>query len=246
MAHPFEVRKEIEVDATPEEIWEAIATGPGIDSWFMGTNEVEPREGGTVRTKLPAWTMEATVRVWDPPRRLRTETGESEDGRSMAFEYLIEGRGGGSTVIRFVHSGFLAGDDWETEYEALKRGDPMYILKLAEYLTYFRGRIGKPVSAYGPQVDAERAWTVFKGALGLAGEVAEGDRVLATPEGLPPIQGVVDYVSPETLGVRASDGLYRFIHGFNGTVVLGHHIFSDVDQQATERAWQTWVDRAFA
>ena len=31
MAHPFEVRKDIEVDATPEQVWEAIATGPGID-----------------------------------------------------------------------------------------------------------------------------------------------------------------------------------------------------------------------
>jgi uncharacterized protein YndB with AHSA1/START domain len=45
MAHPFEIRNEIEVDATPEEVWEAIATGPGVDSWFMGRNEVEPRQG---------------------------------------------------------------------------------------------------------------------------------------------------------------------------------------------------------
>ena len=53
MAHPFEVRKELELDATPEEVWDAIATGPGIDSWFMGTNEVEPRVGGRVRMTMP-------------------------------------------------------------------------------------------------------------------------------------------------------------------------------------------------
>ena len=46
MTHPFEVSQEIELDATPEQVWEAIATGPGIDSWFMGRNEIEPREGG--------------------------------------------------------------------------------------------------------------------------------------------------------------------------------------------------------
>jgi uncharacterized protein YndB with AHSA1/START domain len=246
MAHPFEVSKEIEVDATPEEVWDAIATGPGIDSWFMGTNEVEPGEGGTVRMTLPAWTLEATVTAWNPPKRLRTETDKEEDGRFMAFEYLIEGRGGGSTVIRFVHSGFLAGDDWETEYEALKSGDPMYIRKLAEYLTYFRGRRAVPVSAYGPQVDRDQAWSVFTRELGLAKDVAEGDQVKAAPEGLAPIEGVVDHVSPETLGLRTSDGLYRFIHGFGGTVVLGHHIFADVDQQETEQAWQSWVDRSFA
>ena len=37
------------VHATPEEVWQAIATGPGIDSWFMGRNEVEPGEGGRPR-----------------------------------------------------------------------------------------------------------------------------------------------------------------------------------------------------
>jgi uncharacterized protein YndB with AHSA1/START domain len=246
MARPFEVRKEIELDASPEEVWEAIATGPGIDAWFMGTNEVEPREGGSARMTLPGWTSESTVTVWDPPKRFVTETPHGEDGRFMAFEYIIEGREGGSTVLRFVHSGFLPDDEWETEYEALKTGDPAYLQKLAEYLKYFRGRRAIPVSAYGPQVNAERAWSVFRGALGLTGDVAEGDPVSATIEGLPPIDGVVDYVSPDFLGVRSDDGMYRFIHGLGGTVVLGHHIFADLDQKETEQAWQSWLDRAFA
>jgi uncharacterized protein YndB with AHSA1/START domain len=247
MAQPFEVRKEIETEATPEEVWEAISTGPGLDSWFMGRNEVEPGEGGKLRMTLPAWTLESTVTVWDPPKRLVTDTGEGEDGRLMVFEYLIEGREGGSTILRFVHSGFLPGDDWETEYEALKRGDPMYIQKLAEYLKYFRGRTATPIDVYGAQVpDREQAWARIRSGLGLSGAVADGDKVRLTPDGLPEMDGVVDYLSPETLGVRTSDGLYRFIHGLEGTVVLGHHIFADVDQQATERAWQTWLERTLA
>ena len=52
MAHPFELSHEIEVDASPEEVWEAIATGPGVDSWFMGRNEIEPRVGGATRMDL--------------------------------------------------------------------------------------------------------------------------------------------------------------------------------------------------
>jgi uncharacterized protein YndB with AHSA1/START domain len=248
MAYPFEVSKDIEVDATPEEVWDAIASGPGLDSWFMGRNEVEPREGGTVRMTLPAWTLESTVTVWDPPNRFVTQTSEGEDGRLMTFEYVIEGRGGGRTVLRFVHSGFLAGDDWETEYDALKSGDPMYIHKLAQYLTYFRGRTATPVDVYGPQVaDRDHAWEVLRDGLGLAGAVAEGDRVRLTPDGLPAIEGVVDYESPDTLGVRSSDGLYRFVYGLGGTVVVGHHIFAnDVDQQKTERAWQSWLTGLFA
>jgi uncharacterized protein YndB with AHSA1/START domain len=248
MAHPFEVRKEIEVDASPEEVWEAIATGPGLDSWFMGRNEVEPRKGGKVRMILSAWTLESTVTVWDPPNRLVTETSEGEDGRLMTFEYVIEGRGEGRTVLRFVHSGFLAGDDWETEYDALKSGDPMYVHKLAQYLTYFRGRSATPIDVYGPQVpDRDHAWEVLRRGLGLTRAVTEGDKVRLTPEGLPPIEGTVDYASPETLGVRTTDGLYRFIHGLEGTVVAGHHIFSDdVDQRETEQAWQSWLTGLFA
>ena len=53
MAHPFELTHEIEVDASPEEVWEAIATGPGVDAWFMGRNEIEPRDGGATRMVLP-------------------------------------------------------------------------------------------------------------------------------------------------------------------------------------------------
>ncbi len=89
MAHPFEIKDEIEVEATPEEVWEAIATGPGTDSWFMGKNEVVPREGGTARMALPGFAFESTVTAWDPPKRFATRSPEGEDGSVHAFEYLI-------------------------------------------------------------------------------------------------------------------------------------------------------------
>ena len=31
------VQVEVEVPGTPEEVWQAIATGPGISSWFVPT-----------------------------------------------------------------------------------------------------------------------------------------------------------------------------------------------------------------
>ena len=66
-----------------------------------------------------------------------------------------------------------------------------------------------------------------------------------TPEGLAPIEGVVDHVSPVALGIRTDDGLYRFIRGFDGSVAVGHHLFSDVDPEEAERAWQAWLSRVF-
>jgi uncharacterized protein YndB with AHSA1/START domain len=246
MGHEFETDNEITVDATPEQVWEAIATGPGVDSWFMGRNDIEPREGGIVRTAMGEFTMESTVTAWDPPHRLEYRSREGEDGAFMAFEFLIEGRGGGSTVVRLVHSGFLGGDDWESEYDALRKGDPLYLRSLGQYLTYFPGRIATPITAFGPQqADQDQVWEGLKRGLGLTGSVAEGDRARFTIEGSAPVQGVVDTVLyPSFLGVRTSDGLYRFVGG-NGEVAVGHHVFADVDAQETEQAWQTWLTQLF-
>ena len=114
-------------------------------------------------------------------------------GAVHAFEYLVEGRDKGSTVVRWVHSGFL-GDNWEKEYEGLSEGDPMYFDKLRVYLTYFRGRKAIPVNVFGGAVvpDREEAWATFHRGLGLAGPPQLGDRVGLTPEGLPQLDGEVD------------------------------------------------------
>ena len=52
------VQGEVEVPGTPEEVWKAIATGPGISSWFVPT-EFEERDvafgGDTGRHRLLPW-----------------------------------------------------------------------------------------------------------------------------------------------------------------------------------------------
>lgn len=250
MGKPFELQHRIEVDATPEEVWEAIATGPGVDSWFMGRNEIEPREGGTVRMKVGGgrWD-EATVTAWEPPTRFASRTPEGPDGAFHAFEYIVEGRDKGSTVVRWVHSGFL-GENWEKEYEGLSEGDPMYFDKLRVYLTYFRGRTATPVGVFGPAVpDRDQAWQTYYRGLGLPGPVAQNDEVHLTPAGLPELHGVVDWVSRDFLGVRTEDGIYRFMHisVFGGPTGVGHHIFAkDLDQGDTERAWREWLNGLFS
>jgi uncharacterized protein YndB with AHSA1/START domain len=249
MAHPFELSHEIEVDASPEDVWDAIATGPGVDAWFMGRNEIEPRVGGATRMAFRGSAEEATVTAWEPPTRFASRTKEGEDGSLHVFEYLVEGRDRGSTVVRWVHSGFL-GENWEKEYEGLSEGDPMYFDKLRVYLTYFRGRTATPVNVFGGTVvpDRDEAWKRFHEALGLAGPVALGDPVHLTPEGLAELDGVVDWLSRDFLGVRTNDGIYRFMHisVFGGPTGVGHHIFVDgLDQAETEASWEDWLTKVF-
>ena len=248
MAHEFQINKEITVDASPEQVWDAIATGPGIDSWFMGRNEVEPRLGGTVSQELFGETGESTITAWEPLKHLAYRSPEAEDGTFMAFELLIEGRQGSSTVVRFVHSGAL-GDDWEAEYDALQEGDGMYLLKLAQYVEHFQGRTSRHnVFAVGPQsADYPGVWAAFAGALGVSGSVSEGDSVRVAVDGLPPADGVVGFVlEPKFLGVRTDDSLYMFIHGFQDGVVVEQHIFGDIDGAAADQAWQSWLEATIA
>jgi uncharacterized protein YndB with AHSA1/START domain len=246
MTHEFELSAEITLNATPEQVWEAITTGPGVDAWFMGRNQVEPREGGSVRTDLGGYVEEATVTAWEPPRRFATRGAEAPDGTFMAFEWLIEGRGQGGTVLRMVQSGVL-GDDWEAEYDALRKGTPMYLRTLAQYLTHFAGRRATPISAFGPQqADEDHVWEALKRGLGLTGTVSEGDQVRFTLDRSTPVQGVVDSVLyPSFLGVRTGDALYRFV-GRGGAVAVGHHLFFDLDPKEAEQAWQAWLTRLFA
>ena len=245
MTHPFEVRAEATVRATPDQVWEAIASSTGMDGWFMGENEVEPRLGGAVRTRLPGFTMSSSITTFEPPQRFVTASPEGDDGRLDVFSFEIEGRGGGTTLIRLVHSGFLPGDDWEGEYDALQNGDPAYLAKLAEYVEHFRGRQATPITLWGPGVSKERARSAYAAAMGVGPDPKVGDPVRFRAEGLPELDGEVDYVSRDFLGFRTADGMYRFIHGL-GTVAIGHHLFSAVDRPATEAAWQAWLDRTFA
>ncbi|MFC6018459.1 SRPBCC domain-containing protein [Plantactinospora solaniradicis] len=248
MGHKFEMRKDIELDATPEQVWEAIATGPGVDSWFMGRTEVTPGEGSRGSFTIAGTTEEMTVTGWEPAKRFAYRSDPGPDDAFMAMEWLIEGRDQGSTVLRLVQSGVL-GDNWETEYEAMQVGWNMYLSTLAAYLTHFPGRSGAPVAAYRPGAgEPDRVWTAVASAFGITGPVTEGAPARLHIDGLPPIDGVVDLAClPTYLGVRTSDALYRFIH--SGTdrgnvLVLGHHLFADdQDPARAEQAWQEWVTR---
>lgn len=249
MAHEFEVREEMEFDATPEEVWQAISTGPGVDSWFMGRNQIEPREGGRVTMRLGGWDAVSTITAWEPGRRFKHQSEEGPDGQMMAFEYLIEGRDGGGTVLRLVHSGFL-GDDWEAEYDALSVGDRVYLRKLGVYLARFGGRTASYASfSHGPKVlDKSRMWSTLGTALGLDRAPADGDRVRLTVEGTDPAEGVVEFVAHDAfVCVTSADAMYMFVHGFDGTTVVEYHGFgSESEGKTAHAAWEAWLARSFA
>ncbi|WP_188193600.1 SRPBCC family protein [Nonomuraea sp. SYSU D8015] len=237
MGREFELPQEAVVEATPEEVWEAISTGPGIDSWFMGRTEVAD---GVVRTAFGGFNLaDSVVTSAEPPHRFAHGSDKADDGRFVAYEFLVEGRERGTALVRLVTSGFLPGDDWQDEFEAMSRGMEMYFATLVEYLGHFAGRVATPVTEFGPPVrDWALAWEILDAELG--GRAEAGDRVRFGPA---PVDGVVYHRNSQTVGVRTEDALYRFLQGFGGSMIAAHLVFSGEGRGAE---WRDWLERLYA
>ena len=187
-----------------------------------------------------------------PPSR----PGRAPDGRFIAYEFLIEGRAGASTVLRTVTSGFLPGDDWADEFEAMTLGGELYFRTLVEYLTHFAGRFAAPVTAFGPPGTSwSRDRSLLCRALGLAEPPQRGDPVRFTgatgateaTEATGPADGVVYFANAHAIGVRTPDGLYRFMRGFAKPVLAAHHLFgADADPDRARQVWEAWLSRTLA
>jgi hypothetical protein len=153
-----------------------------------------------------------------------------------------------------VHSGILA-DAWEDQYDAIGAHTDFYLHTLAEYLEHFNGRpvtyVGQPSAGIeGPEAaGATDAMDRLRAALGLSAGAGVGDRVDASLGEAGTLDGVVDYATPEFLGVRTAEGLYRFFgrNHFGGVVGMSAHLFVDgVDAASREAELKAWLDGVFA
>jgi hypothetical protein len=244
MSRQFEIRREVELPATPEQVWEAITTPAGNAAWLF-PNLIPSGEGATT----PDGTK---VTAWDPPRHFAMRT--DGDGWFNALEDVIEARDGGTAFLRYVHSGIFV-DDWDNQYDAADQHTDFYLHTLGQYLRHFSGRTatyvgGGPDGILAPPASAEAgAFEVLRRKLGLPDGVAEGDAVQLDPQGLDRLDGVVDYVRPNFLGIRTADGLYRFFGRNAWALPIGvslHLFIDDVDQEQLGQAWSAWLEGAFA
>ena len=108
--------------------------------------------------------------------------------------------------MRVVHSGML-GDDWENEYDALRRGWPFHLNTLREYLAHFAGRTAVPVFGMTPAADRspEDVQALLADALSLTSPIATGARATAVRR--PPLpDGEVVWADNERFGVAPPTG----------------------------------------
>ena len=191
------VQVEVELPGTPEQIWQAIATGQGITSWFAPT-KVEERNGGKIVTQMaPGMESAATITAWEPPLRLAVEDpGWAPSMPPVATEWTIETRPGGTCLVRVVHSLFASTDDWDNQLAGTETGWPGFFRILRLYLAHFPGQLCSSISVMGtPSGPVAEGWQELTGALGLTGALVGQKR--SAPAAAPPFSGTVECVTEE-------------------------------------------------
>jgi uncharacterized protein YndB with AHSA1/START domain len=247
------VEQQVEVPGTPEEVWNAIATGPGISSWFVPT-EGEAKLGGTMTSHFaPGASMDSVARItqWEPPHRF--VAGTDEEPGSVATEWTVEARAGGTCVVRVVHRWFATTDDWDTQYEQTEFGWIVFFNILRLRLKHFAGQKCTAFQLMGvTDTDKAAAWVELISPLGLQ-RATEGARVRSSP-GAPTFGGVVESAQPaEYPGflVRLDEPAPGLAHVFAlpmGKTLFPVRLFFYGSSAASvapreEKAWQAWMKK---
>lgn len=142
------VRVEVEVPGTPEQVWQAIATGPGISAWFVPAR-VDGRKGGELTCDFGGGaTSTAKITAYEPPVRFAAESpGWAPGMPPLATEWTVEARRGGTCVVRVVHSLFASTGDWDDQLESTESGWGSFFRVLRRYLQHFAGQPSALVQA---------------------------------------------------------------------------------------------------
>lgn len=249
---------EFEVPGTPEEVWKAIATGPGISSWLMPA-EFEEREGKPVALTLkwgPGMEPRSEVTAWDPPRMFATQAdGMTPEAPPFATEWTVEARGGGKCVCRIVQSLFASTDEWDDQLESATTVWGGFLRTLLIYLTHFRGQSSTIMKWMAPAEGTEaEAWNKLLSDIGLKG-ASVGQR-WKSPEGVPAFSGVVEYLTenPYDALLRIEEpgpgvaALGTFSMGGPSIVAMNFYLYGDQGDEIValeSPRWDAWFQENF-
>lgn len=242
---------EVEVPGRPDQVWEAIATGPGIEAWFVPA-EVEPHEGGRIVTHHGDFgDSEGVVTAWEPPYRFTYEEpdwmGDDTPVPVWNTEILIEATSGDTCVVR-LSSGFLAGgDEWHDAIEPTVQGWRACLRNLRLYLSHFPGQPVTTLLVHQSVADAGAVVGALEAA-GLVG-VKRGEQV-HTSEPVPFLRGVVEDAGPRSITIRTTEpagGLFEISAAeFDGNAALaiGWYLYGPDGPRTRDQAlpdWRAWV-----
>ena len=252
------VEMELIVSGTPEQVWHAMATGPGYTAWFTPAT-IDERVGGAIRFDMGEnGESKGEVTVWEPPLRFGyVERDWIEGAPPLATEITVTAKSGDRCIVRMVHSLFASTDDWDDQMEGFEGGWPGFFEVLRLYLSHFAGMKAAVASAMisveTPQLDV---WKRLTDGLGLAAANAGEERT--TPQTPEQLSAIVERVKQDdrqrylllrldhTAPGIALIGTYAINNATNVSIAL--YFYGDAAAQraaASEPRWRDWLEKAF-
>lgn len=255
---------QFDLPGTPEQVWQAIATGPGISSWFV-PSEVEERAGGAVAFHIgPGMESSGKITAWEPPRRFAyEEPGWNGDAPPLGTEFIIEARAGGMCKVRLVHSLFTSQEDWDDQLDSMETGWPPFFEVLRLYLTHFPGQHSASIRPTGHYAGTQaEAWDKLLHALDLTGASVGQRRKIEIGAGGPSLSGVVERIDvkarirelmlrfePTVTGSTAGIALFgMFTWAGRVQVAISLYFYGEGAERAVARErplWEEWIAQNF-
>jgi len=243
---------ELVVPGSPENVWKAMATGPGTTGWFTRTT-IDEYVGGVIHFDLGAdGSSKGEVTEWNPPQRFAYVEREWMEGAPpVTTEVTITPRPDGQCVVRMVHSLTAAVETWDHMLEGFEGGWPIFFEVLKRYLHYFPGQPADllRVDAAGGPDDLEN-WRRITSALNLV-DANTGER-RSTSADAPRLAGVVEYVQQDQ---KARELILKIDQPMDGIAIIGSfkrgdeargvvliYLYGAGAQACLKQSQQEWTD----
>ncbi|WBL19254.1 SRPBCC family protein [Citricoccus sp. NR2] len=255
----------VDLPATPEAVWESVATGPGYRRWFVEA-EIDGRVGGALITHHGDFgASHGTIVEWEPHRRYRyleaDWMGEEQPVPPWETEIVLTPVGEDGTVTRAtLRSGISAeGATWKDAILGTQEGWEGAWLNLLQFHAHFGDRHAAQalvMRAGGPDDDIVTT-------LGLVGAVVGEERGVSNPApsgaggteqpGGELLRGTViattDSLSDQdatsrSVMLRTTDAVYEFgtlLMGGERTLVVRGYLYPEASRGLSAAVWESQV-----
>jgi uncharacterized protein YndB with AHSA1/START domain len=135
IAPPQQLMIEVEVPASPPEVWKAFTTSDGLSTWLTPNAVVDLKPGGEWTAHFPGGsTGGGTIVSFVPEKELVISAMAPDQFPHVRAErtravFQFEARGN-STVVRLTQSGWKDGVEWTRAYEYLVAGNAQLMATL--------------------------------------------------------------------------------------------------------------------
>lgn len=249
------VERQIEIAAPVNAVWKALTDAEELIRWFPLEARVTAGPGGAIWMLWDASEkVDDRIEVWEPERHLRS-VGRAGSWASVATDYYLQGKGGG-TVLRVVSSGFGADGASDDIVQGFGTGWDFELRGLRHYLERHLGIDRIPAWARTRHsLGYDRAWARLTGPGGFFGEPGlpspgVGQRFAFTTSSGDLFEGEVMLRQPPYQFAATIDGwndaLFR-AHQYGGTVMAWLSTYGVPEERVRglERRWQESLDRLF-